>query len=447
MIAMKKRIPALILAAFMLSLAPTGCNKDNSAGSSPDSTQSSAQTSGEEASSAPDTQKHIIFSANSMKFYTPANAIIQMTGTSTFHLLDIKNLENTQPIVVSPDLKGLVQDGVMLYGTQKGETGIFSWDISDISYTQRKTLFNSKDLRNAADAAQGVSGEIKWFDCLSESKDGGDGYIYSILGYDDDANSLDGRLIRYSTDGKKIEFIGSEKLASVTVYDNAVYYSSADENKKGLYRMNTDGTDAQPVAGTEKLGGIRELNYIDGKLYFIAEADDKTGAVLYSKEIDGNGCTRLSDSVCVTYYVSTGDATLYYFGGENEAPTVYSKPLAGGEERSLFETRLCKEAIDPATECMTADGEYIYFSSTGFKLPVFINAEDAEKDKTGLIYHKTVSGMRYDLTAGAMDYIYCHYTGTVDETTGEKLTAGPVLIEYSSDKGSLKDSVSGLYIY
>ena len=445
---MKKQISALIAAVLLLSLAVSGCSGDKDTdNSSQSSAQSSVQSAPEETDYSDDTQKRVIFSANGTKFYTPANAIIQMTGTSTFHLLDIKNLEDTQPIVVSPDLRGLVQQGTLLYGTQKGETGIFSWDIRDISYTQRKTLFNSTDLRNAALSAKGVNGDdIKWFDCLRESTNGGDGYIYSILGYDDAANSLDGRLIRYSTDGKELEFIGSEKLASVTVYDNAIYYSSADENKKGLYRMAADGSGAQPVAGAEGLGGIRELNIVDGSLYFIAEGDDKVSA-LYTMKPDASECSRISDNSCIGYYIDTRSGTLYYIGGENEDPTVYSRALADGTEKPLFETRLCTAEIDSAVDRMTADGEYIYFSSSGFNLPVFIDAEDAGKDKTGIIYHKVVSGMRYDLTAGAMDYIYCHYTGSTDKTTGEKLTAGPVLIEYVSDKGSLKDSVSGLFIY
>ena len=446
---MKKKISAIIIAAMTISLALSGCSSNNGTqDSSQGSTQSNVQSTPQETDSANDTQKHIVFSANGMKFYTPANAIIQMTGTSTFHLLDIKNLEDTQPIIVSPDLRGLVQEGTMLYGTQKGETGIFSWDIRDISYTQKKTLFNSKDFNSAAEAVQGISsGDIRWFDCLKESVNGGDGYIYSVLGYDDVSEKLSSRLIRYSTDGKKLEFIGNESIGTAAVKDNVIYYSSADDKAKGLKKMDTDGGSVQSVAGTESLSGIKEMNIIDGSLYFIAEADDKKGARLYTKEIDGNECTLLSDNVCIMYYVSTADGTLYYLGGENEAPTVYSKPLAGGEEKSLFETRLCKNETDPGTERMTADGDYIYFSSSGFELPVFINSEDAEKDKTGLIYHKTISGMRYDLAQEAMDYIYCHYTGTVDEATGEKLTAGPVLIEYVPDKGSLKDSVSGLYIY
>ena len=233
---MKKGI-FLLTAALALALSVSGCSRnDETEGSVP--SQASEQISDAEVSSSvDDTQRKVLFTQHGLSFYTPDDALIQITGSYTFHLLDIKNYETTQPIVVSPDPCGLVADQNMLYGTQKGETGIFSWDISDISFTERRTLFNSRDLKTASGDQEAL-----WFDRLEQARDGGDGFIYCILGYDEPEKSpLDGRLMRYSKDGKSLELIGEEKLSTEAVLGDKIYYACADKGRGGLFRMNKDG--------------------------------------------------------------------------------------------------------------------------------------------------------------------------------------------------------------
>ncbi len=455
---MKKRALSLLIPAAMLLSVLSGCssgegNSGNKASSDTESSKSQPEAV------VFDTQKHIVFENGGMKFYTPVNGIIQMTGTSTFHLLDKKNIESTVPIIIDPETRSIVHDGGTIYGLQKGESGIFSWDLSDVSYTERTTLYNTNDIKTLLTSedekivSEGGMSLADAFGFMYEFKDGGDGYIYCIIAPENgtpwENTSISHRMIKYAKNGKGISFAGSEKADALSVKDDVVYYVPYnDDGKNGgssVYKLNKDGSRGEEFIKAEQGEKIKELNIVDDSVYYIKSGNTDGDGRLYVKGLDGGESTRISDNTCLSYYVDKDK--IYYIGGNNSLPTVYTRSLDDGSEKALFESGFNTEKVSMTYQNMTVEDDYLYFSSTGFELPVFIEDSKAEKDDQGIIKCPAVSGMRYNLSDETMECIYCYYLGTKDSKTGEILTAGSVSVDARTINAVRTDAESGLKIF
>ena len=154
--------------------------------------------------------------------------------------------------------------------------------------------------------------------------------------------SLDDGLYKCKEDGtKKIKIFESEGgVYHINVVDDWVYF-----NNIGVYRIKTDGTCYEQLAGEDVRGG---LHLVDGKIYNSSE---------YRMDFDGKNKDEIYNmNVASGYSLNIVDGYIYFYDKEvnTNEDKIFKMKLDGSELQAIYDGR---------TDYMIVDGDWIYYEN------------------------------------------------------------------------------------
>ncbi|MDE6777101.1 MAG: DUF5050 domain-containing protein, partial [Oscillospiraceae bacterium] len=125
-------------------------------------------------------------------------------------------------------------------------------------------------------------------------------------------------IYRVNTDGTELEQLsGCEDLWYMTIYKDVIYYVNYENETYAIMSMNLDGSDLKTIHKYN----ASDLCIAEDKIFF-AERDTR---YLYSMNLDGSNVQQLNAtySRCINYM----NGQLYYYGSKENNRTIYSCDL------------------------------------------------------------------------------------------------------------------------
>ena len=125
---------------------------------------------------------------------------------------------------------------------------------------------------------------------------------------------------RMNTDGSNLESLAScEDLWYMTIYKDIIYYVNYENEQYAIVSMNLDGTDSRIL----RKYNASDLCIAEDRIFF-AERDTR---YLYSMNLDGSDVQQLNStySRCINYM----NGQLYYYGSKENGRNIYSCDLYG----------------------------------------------------------------------------------------------------------------------
>ena len=127
-------------------------------------------------------------------------------------------------------------------------------------------------------------------------------------------------IYRMNLDGSDLESLAScEDLWYMTIYKDVIYYVNYENDQYAILSMKLDGTESRIL----RKYNASDLCIAEDKIFF-AERDTR---YLYSMNLDGSDVQQLNStySRCINYM----NGQLYYYGSEENGRNVYSCDLNG----------------------------------------------------------------------------------------------------------------------
>jgi len=159
--------------------------------------------------------------------------------------------------------------------------------------------------------------------------------------------NLDGALYKMRLDGKYKIKLADENAVYINVYDGWVYYYDQKyeeyETEKGIYKIRTDGTDKQLLAG---IYDCMMVIVMDDLVYYTqcVYNEDEDIVDLYSMELDG---TQKKKVISYCYYVQLVDGWIYYYNSSHEIIDYCRRKLDSTDEIVLIGVDYMYESIFP----------------------------------------------------------------------------------------------------
>ena len=233
----------------------------------------------------------------------------------------------------------VAKDGDVFYGKCGDLDGLYKITVTGENAAKYEEWVSEDKLRNSVLGYTYIESAYYVTNLSGFTVDGD--YVYGYVAVSDGLSStsnyedLNYRIFRISKSGDSIELVGDENVraTSFVLSDGWIYYSDNgyyyekntdkyDEERRGIYKIKTDGSDKTKISGEfgeigfskRALGCAAALTVYGDKLYYINTADD--GSLLYRMGLDGSDNEKLTDKPVSMYTVDAENDSIYYLDQE-----------------------------------------------------------------------------------------------------------------------------------
>lgn len=208
-------------------------------------------------------------------------------------------------------------------------------------------------------------------------------------------------IYRMNTDGSELESLTScEDLWYMTIYSDIIYYVNYENDRYSIMSMNLDGSDLKVIHRYN----ASDLCIAEDRIFF-AERDTR---YLYSMNLDGSDVQQLNAtySRCVNYM----NGQLYYYSSEESGRTVYSCDTNGN---------ITGRYADGAKFLMLMDKELYYYD---WEEKLHILSLDKKSDEENYEYGTNITSYQQEeVLRPVRRYLESGWNGyTLDESHIEK---------------------------
>lgn len=299
--------------------------------------------------------------------------------------VDMSNINDRDKVLLiesdleEPRLYGTAQDGNDFYGWSNLErwSDLYRFTIVDDQTVKREVWISREQLLNS---------------CLSPDKEAnrnitlsnfmafGDS-VYATMGFDmewmQSQVDLNGRIVRISKSGDKIELVGDESVraAELVVRDGWIYYSDNGYRVEGdsyqylgteigLYKIKTDGSQktllrsgtSHPINYNYERGTAGDLALYEDYLYFL-DLDNESR--LCRMKTDGSDYEQISQTGAFVYTMDTDTQVFYFKSGTFGANKLENKDVSTVSLIDKTEKKLCD--VSQTIYQMSFCDDYLYY--------------------------------------------------------------------------------------